>query len=102
MVPHVKGHKGLCFTEEVLLAALNKLQQVGLADAHQLCHFLVTTLSITTAIHNTWSLVSRVTEACALQKKVQLTALHKLQQVGLADAHQLTTLCITTAHLGNT
>ncbi len=44
MVPHVKGHKGLCFTEEVLLAALNKLQQVGLADAHQL-----TTLCITTA-----------------------------------------------------
>ena len=78
------------------MTALNKLQQVGLAHAHQLCHFLVTTLNVTTAIHTTWCLMSRVTEPCALQKKVQLTALCKLQQVGLAHAYQLSHCLVTT------
>ena len=41
----------MCFREEVLLPTLDKPQQVDLADAHQLSHFMVTTLHITTA---TW------------------------------------------------
>ncbi len=41
----------MCFRETQLLMALHKLQQVGLAHAHQLYHFLVTALYITTA---TW------------------------------------------------
>ncbi len=46
----VRGQRALCFRETLLLMALNKLQQVGLADAHQLSHFLVTSLCVTTFI----------------------------------------------------
>ncbi len=38
------------FREEVQLPTLHKLQQVGLADAHQPSHFLVTSLCVTTFI----------------------------------------------------
>ena len=46
----VRRQRALCFRETLLLTALNKLQQVGLAHANQLCDFLVTALCITTVV----------------------------------------------------